>query len=164
MTISSINISMGASYGAYNQKLTQETKNKLEELGIAYSSNITEAQARKLIKNFETQNNSNTKQDKNKESDLFKKAKNLAEKVGIPVEEGENFEQLLKKIESTITQRLELNKNDVAALKKLQVLSQELANIQAESTGSSGYDNTNEALMTSLELLGEYNKNFLHKH
>ena len=163
MTISSINISMGASYGAYNQKLTQATKNKLEELGITYNPGITEAAAQKLIKSVETKNNSNTQQEKNKESDLFKKAKNLAEKLGISTEEGESFESLIKKIECTLEERLKLNKNDLSAIKKLQALSEELANIQAESTGSSGYDNTNSALMTSLELLSEYNKNFLRK-
>jgi hypothetical protein len=46
-------------------------------------------------------------------------------------------------------------------LKRLKGLSQELAFIQAQSMGSSGYDNTNQALMTSLEMLSEYNKNFL---
>ena len=35
MNIGSINYGMAASYGAYQQKLTQETKNKLEEYGIA---------------------------------------------------------------------------------------------------------------------------------
>ena len=51
----------------------------------------------------------------------------------------------------------------MTALKELKSLSQELAFIQAQSNGSSGYDNTNQALMASLEMLSEYNKNFLNK-
>ena len=55
MSISSINLAYGASYGAYNQKLTQATKQQLEELGIAYDKNITEQEGRRLIKANEAQ-------------------------------------------------------------------------------------------------------------
>ena len=50
MTISSINMAMSASsWGAYNQKLSQATKQKLDELHISYNENTTEEQARALI-------------------------------------------------------------------------------------------------------------------
>ena len=55
------------------------------------------------------------------------------------------------------------DENNPIMLEKLNNLSHELANIQAQSNGSSGYDNTNQALMMSLEMLSEYNKNFLNK-
>ncbi len=167
MTISSINLAMGASsYGAYNQKLTSATKAELEKLGITYNPNITEAEGKKLIqqkKTQDTQNNSehNLGQNTNKDS-LFEKAKELAEKIGIKVDEKENFTSLLAKIESTLEEKIQASSNNEEMLEKLRGLSQELANIQAQSNGSVGYDSTNQALMASLEMLSQYNKNFLH--
>lgn len=165
MGISSINM-MGASWGAYNQKLTQQTRQKLEALGISYAENINENEAQKLIKAYEAQkkqdtNNQSLFQNQSNSNDLFEKAKKLAEKLGIQVQEGINFQQLLMAIQSKIEERLASSSNDINALKELKGLSQELAFIQAQSNGSSGYDNTNQALMTSLEMLSEYNKNFL---
>ena len=167
MTISSINLAMGASsYGAYNQKLTSATKAELEKLGITYNPNITEAEGKKLIqqkKTQDTQNNSehNLGQNTNKDS-LFEKAKELAEKIGIKVDEKENFTSLLAKIESTLEEKIQASSNNEEMLEKLRGLSQELANIQAQSNGSVGYNSTNQALMASLEMLSQYNKNFLH--
>ena len=167
MTISSINLAMGASsYGAYNQKLTSATKAELEKLGITYNPNITEAEGKKLIqqkKAQDTQNNSehNLGQNTNKDS-LFEKAKELAEKIGIKVDKKENFTSLLAKIESTLEEKIQASSNNEEMLEKLRGLSQELANIQAQSNGSVGYDSTNQALMASLEMLSQYNKNFLH--
>lgn len=169
MGISSVNIAMGASYGAYNQKLTQGTKQKLEALGIPYNLNITEEEGKKLIRTYEAQkrqdaNQENLFQNPSSGNDLFEKAKKLAEKLGIHVEEGANFQQLLMTIQSKIEQKLIANSNNIQAIKELKSLSQELAFLQAQSNGSSGYDNTNQALMTSLELLSEYNKNFLNRN
>lgn len=168
MGISSVNYTLGASYGAYSQKLTQATKSKLDALGIPYNSNITEDEAKKLIKAAETSKGEKANQDglfqnNSNSNDLFEKAKKLAEKLGIQVNEGANFTQLLQAIETKIEQRLVVCRNDIDAIKELRNLSQELAFIQAQSNGSSGYDNTNQALMASLEMLSEYNKNFLNK-
>ena len=87
----------------------------------------------------------------------------LAQELGIQVNENVNFSQLLSQIETELKNRLNISKDNIDELKKLKGLSQELAFVQAQSKGSSGYDNTNQALMASLEMLGEYNKNFLRK-
>ena len=79
----------------------------------------------------------------------------------VPKEIG--FEQLLIKIQSKLEEKISESENNVSALKELKGLSLELSNIQAQSNGSSGYENSNQALLKSLELLGEYNKNFLNK-
>ena len=166
MGISSVNYNLMNSYGAYNQKLTQETREKLIELGIPFNANTTENEAKRLIAAQETKN---TKQEdslfsKNEQkSDLFEKAKTLALKLGIEVKEGTNFNTLLISIEGKLEQLLKANENNINALKELKSLSTELANLQAQSNGSSGYDNTNQALMTSLEMMAEYNKNYLNK-
>ena len=169
MGISSINLAYGASYGAYSQKLTQATKNQLEELGIAYDKNITEQEGRRLIKAHEAQkhqqeNNGGMFQNpSSNSSDLFEKAKKLAQKVGVSFPEDVEFKQLLGLIESKLEEKIAASSNNVAALKELKSLSQDLAFIQAQSNGSSGYDNTNQALMASLEMLSEYNKNYLNR-
>ncbi|MBQ4646570.1 MAG: hypothetical protein IJB79_04405 [Candidatus Gastranaerophilales bacterium] len=169
MGISSVNIAYGASYGAYNQRLTQATRQKLEALGIPYNQNITEEEGKRLIKAFEAQKRENANQqgmfqNPSNSNDLFEKAKKLAEKLGIQVPKEVNFQQLLMAIQTKIEERLAISSNDINALKELKGLSQELAFIQAQSNGSSGYDSTNQALMTSLEMLGEYNKNFLNRN
>ncbi len=165
MAISSIKYNLANSYGAYNQKLTQETRDKLIELGIPFSSSTTEAEGKRLIATAEAKNsakeNGNMFSENKNTSDLFEKAKSLAQKLGIEVSEGTNFNTLLTKIEAKLEQLINVNKNNINALNELKGLSQELANIQAESNGSSGYDNTNQALMKSLEIMAQYNMNYL---
>lgn len=168
MGIRAINIAYGASYGAYNQKLTAETRKQLEILGIPFNSNTTEQEGKMLIKAYKSQNEQNAGKENlfqghtNTDS-LYEKAKKLAEKLGIQVPENADFKQLLNAIEIKLNQKLSTKTNDIDAIKELKTLSQELAFIQAQSNGSSGYDATNQALMSSLEMLSEYNKNFL-KH
>ena len=168
MGISTINLALGASYGAYSKKLTQATKNQLEALGIPYDRNITEEEGKRLIKAHEAQkqenSNNNLFQNNQGTNDLFEKAKKLAEKLGIQVEENANFQHLLMIIQQKIEEKLQTNSNNIEAIKELKGLSQELAFIQAQSNGSSGYDNTNQALMTSLEMLSQYNKNLIHRN
>ncbi len=166
MTISSVNYNLQSSYGAYNQKLTQETREKLAKLGIAYNSNTTEAEGKRLIAAAKAEQNANENNlfsNNQQKNDLFERAKTLAQKLGIEVKEGTNFNSLMISIEAKLEQLINANKNNITALKELKGLSMELANIQAQSSGSSGYDNTNQALMTSLEMLAEYNKNYLNK-
>lgn len=168
MGISSINLAMGASYGAYNQKLTQATKNMLEQLGIPYNQNITEDEGKRLIKAHEAQKRENAQQDsmfqnQSNSNDLFEKAKKLAQKVGVSFPEDVEFKQLLALIETKLEEKIAASSNNMTALKELKSLSQDLAFIQAQSNGSSGYDNTNQALMASLEMLSQYNKNYLNR-
>ena len=168
MGIHSINLAYGASYGAYNQKLTQQTKEKLEALGISYAQNISEKDAQKLIKSFEAQkqqetNQSGIFQNPSSSNSLLDRARKLAEKLGIQIPQEATLQQILILIQAKIEEKLAASSNDINALKELKNFSQELAFIQAQSNGSSGYDNTNQALMTSLEMLSEYNKNFLNR-
>ena len=166
MNINSINLSMGASWGAYSQKLTQETQEKLENLGITVNGNISEQEGKRLLKLKEASKNSNSQenkmfQHKQNSNDLIERAKKLATRIGIQIDENVNFKQLLTKIESVIEEKINSNKTNIDLIKELRNASQELANIQAESSGSGSYDNTNQALMNSLEILSLYNKNFL---
>ncbi len=170
MAISNVNMLANASsFGAYNQKLTQTTKQKLEELGIQYNSNITEKEAQKLISKYEASaSQKSSKEDlfssngENK-NELFERLKNLAQKLGITTKEGDSFQELVKEVEGVLERKIKSSSNDISELNYLSSLSQELANIQSQSNGSSSYDASNQALMMSLEMLSQYNKNFLNR-
>jgi len=164
MAISSINQSMsGSSWGAYNQKLTKKTKEELDSLGIAYNNNISENEAKQLIRNAKTQNDLNNNQNQNSQSNLFEKAKELAKKLGIEVDEKIDFKQLLTIIENALEARISGASNNMSELQYLKALSSDLSNLQAQANASSGYDNTNQALMKTLEMMSEYNKNYLNR-
>ena len=170
MAISNINLAMAASsYGAYEQKLTPETRAELERLGIPYSQSITESQAKALIAQFkarkahdEQAQNSLTKNNKNQTNDLYEKALRLAQKLGIEPDEKIDFKALLTLIEQKLESKISSAQNNETLLKQLEGYSQELASIQAESIGA-GYDTTNKALQMSLEMLSLYNKNYLNR-
>ncbi len=171
MTINNIQLALGASsYGAYNQKLTQTTKQKLEELGIQYNQNITEQEAKKLIAKCElnAQNSKETNKEssfsnKDKDKDeLFEQLRSLAQKIGINVSENNDFKSLINIVENTIEEKIKAASNDESELLNLKNLSLELANIQSKSVNSQSLNNSNQALMMSLEMLSQYNKNFLY--
>ena len=169
MTIKGINIAMGASYGAYSQKLTPATRQELERLGIPFNPNITENEGRALINAHKAQNSKNAQQNgfsqnnQNNQSELLERAKKLAQKVGVKFPEEIQLHQLLALIQEKLEEKIEASENNPTELMNLKGLSQELSSLQAQSAGSMGFDNTNQALLKSLELLGEYNKNFLNK-
>lgn len=168
MGISSINYALGASYGAYSQKLTQATKSKLEALGIPYDPKISEEEAKKLIiktqapeKEKQAHNESLFQQNNNNSNSLFERLKKLADKLGIQINENANFQEIISTIENKIKEQIQTNKSDINSLKELKSISQELSMIKAQ-TGSMQNENSSEVeLMHTLEMLGKYNKNFL---
>lgn len=168
MTIGSINIAMGASYGAYNQKLTQQTRQQLEALGIPYSPTITEQEGKALLRKAQSapkSNNQNLSKDKNPNTkdELFERAQKLAQKLGIGVQEGIGLNALLEKIESVLEQKINANQDNIDMLKTLKGFSQELSMIQAQANTGAQDNKAEQALMKSLEVLSMYNKNFLAK-
>jgi len=163
MSIRSINYNINASYGAYNQKLTSSTKKQLEEAGIPYNNNTTESEGKRLLASAKSKNDSGMFSNSNPNSGLMDRVIALAKKLGVEVNEEMDIKQILALIERTLEQKIAVSQNDINEIKKLKEFSSELASLQAQSNGSSGYDNTNQALMMSLEMLSEYNKNFLNK-
>ena len=168
MSVNSVSIGMnGTQWGAYKQKLSEATKIKLAELNIPYNDNMTEAQARSLINealqkqeqnknnNFNSQNNQTPK------DPLFEQAKKLASKLGLSVKEDANFLDLLAEIEDALETKIKDNKNNVDMLYELKAYSSELAQLQQmASQGPVSINQTNEALMMSLEMLSQYNQSF----
>ena len=169
MAINNVNLAMSASsYGAYSQRLTEATAAELRRLGISFDPNNTsESQGKALIAQYKAVHSDNkntgdnfTKNHASKTNDLFERAKKLAEKLGIAVDEKIDFKTLLSIIGQTIEAKLTISQNNISLLKELKSYSEELASIQAESIGAS-YDTTNKALERSLEMLSLYNKSYL---
>mgnify|MGYP007068173104 CR=1 FL=1 len=80
MAISSVNYNLNASWGAYNQKLTKATKEKLDSLGISYTDNMTEAEGKRLIQTAqqtEKSSNQNSSLNSSQSSSFFKPTKFL---------------------------------------------------------------------------------------
>jgi len=144
MGISSVQIAAGASsYGAYSQKLTQETRQKLVELGITFSPNITEAEGKNLIARFEAHNaQNNPKQQQNfsqeqNKNEATEELKRLAKQVGINPENNPNFKELAQEIEEKLKEKIQNSKGDMQELQRLKGLSQDLASLQSQSDNNS---------------------------
>ena len=166
MTVSSISTSMSATqWGAYQQKLSEATKAELEKLNIPYTDSTTESQAKILIdkaKEQQAQEETNSNAQNGTSTDeLLEQAKKLAQKIGLSVDENISFEELMTKLETTLEEKIKASSDNVQMLNQLKEYSRQLATLQAQSVGSSGMDSTNQALMMSLEMLGQYNKSFL---
>ena len=163
MSIRSINYNINASYGAYNQKLTAKTKQELDNANIPYNTNTTESEGRKLLSSTKSHNEQSGMFSQQGNNSLKERALELAKQLGVSVNEDMPLQQILTLIEQALEQKISRSQNDIDEIKKLKAFSSELASLQAQVNGSTGYDNTNQALMMSLEMLGEYNKNFLHR-
>lgn len=170
--INNINLAMsGASYGAYNQKLTQATKKKLDELGLSYSNDMTEQEGKKIIAQYQaskSENNSNSSlsmSSQNQSTDFQRqRLEELARRLGISVSANQSNEDLISLIEQRLEERIRSAQDDKSELEILKNMSRELASIQAMKSGSMGFDASNQALSLSLEMLAQYNKNLLMQH
>ncbi len=170
--ISNINLAMsGSSYGAYSQKLTQATKQKLDELGITYSNDMTEQEGKKIIAQYQTSksenssNNSSSMFNQNQSTDYQRqRLEELARRLGISVSDGQSNEDLISIIEAKLEERIKSAQDNESELQILKSMSRELASIQAMKSGSMGFDSTNQALSLSLEMLAQYNKNLIKQH
>lgn len=168
MSINNINLAMSASsYGAYNQRLTAATKAELDKYGIPYDPNISEQQGKALLTQYKSNKAHNeaakgnfTKNKEQKDPDILRRAKDLADKLGVSYDENIQLKPLLTLIEQALESKINGSQNNETALKQLKDFSEELASIQAESIGAT-FDTTNHALQMSLEMLSLYNKNLI---
>lgn len=170
MSIYSVSYNLNNSYGAYVQRLTPATRSRLIALHIPFNENISESEAQALINAAlakkeaqDTQEENQPVIKRNNGNDILERAKNLARRLGIEFDETIDIEQLLTKIEATLRSKIQANQNNVNMLRQLKDFSDELLSLQSQCNGSMGYDNKNQALLMSLEILSQYNKNFLNQ-
>ena len=92
---------------------------------------------------------------------LFEQAKKLASKLGLSVKEDANFLELLTQIEDVLETKIKENASNADMLYELKTYSSELAQLQQmASQGPVSINQTNEALIMSLEMLSQYNQSF----
>ena len=150
-------------YSAYPQPhLSGSTKSKLEALGIDPSVVTSETQAqaviatRELEKCFEEYTAMQNKQAAEKEeqtntteTDLIAEAKNLAEQLGIDVENDATFDEITALISDVIQDMIDRAGDDPAAIQRAQQYQAMLAQITGE------YDNvisSNSGLYSALSM------------
>ncbi len=86
-----------------NKTLSKDTLDKLEKYGIDASSVSSEYEAKKLIEKAEKEKSA-AEQEKNNsnQDDLYSRLKNLAQKIGITINQSENFETIFSKLSKKI--------------------------------------------------------------
>lgn len=109
MSINNVS-NLGASYSFCTQnKLSDETKRKLQALGIDYTNVASEAQAQLLIQSAQSRqqiqktDNNNQQTTCSSELELISRAKTLASKVGISISQNASMSDILTSLSNKIT-------------------------------------------------------------
>ena len=154
-------VSLFGNYAVSGQhtKLREETKRKLQALGIDPTSVTSETQAQTLINAAQqkqqiqkTNNESNSKNTCSSELELISRAKNLASKVGVSVSSTETLTEILENLSSKINAiSIRENSNN----KEKQQYQAELSSIQNEY---SGLKQTQNSMYTAMNLTANMNK------
>ncbi len=120
-SISSINAGSSAASEALSKKtnLSQETKSKLEALGIAVTDGMTESQAQAKIAAKEAEQKSDDKQDNPSENEILSDARALASEVGVSVASDDDVNDILDNISSELEAMLEDAEGNPAILAQL---------------------------------------------
>lgn len=162
MSINSISAMSGSySTGQSSQsQLSEETKRKLQALGIDPSTVTSETQAQALIAAAQQQVQQTTNESSSQntccssECELISRAKILAEKIGVQTSTNDSLENLIDKISSKITSLTSLN-NDSKAQSETNQYQNELTSIQNEYSTVSSNQNS---IMTAMNLTANMNK------
>ena len=131
-SISSINAGSSAASEALSKKtnLSQETKSRLEALGIAVTDGMTESQAQAKIAAKEAEQKSDNKQDNPSESEVLSEARTLASEVGVQVSSDEDINDILDDIGSELEAMLEDAEGNPAVLAQLSTYLNRLNNLE----------------------------------
>ncbi len=85
-----------------NKSLSKDTLEKLEKYGIDASSVSSEHQAEKLIEKAEQENENNKQHNSSGRENIYSRLKNLAEKVGLGINQNEDFEKIFSRLSAKI--------------------------------------------------------------
>lgn len=124
-SISSVNAGTSAANDSSVKKttLSNETKSKLEALGITVTDDMTESEAAALIAAAQSQSSSqqeqgNNQQDNSSESDILAEAKSLAASVGVAVS-SDDVDDILDDIGTELESMLEEAEKNPSVLSQL---------------------------------------------
>lgn len=133
-SISGVNAGSVSASSSSNQKtssLSEETKRKLEALGITVTDNMTESQAASLINSAQQKENDNSQngQRQDSQSDVRADAKSLAQSMGISVSEDADADEILNDIGEQIEVMLEGAEKNPSILSTISSYLSELTNL-----------------------------------
>lgn len=124
-SISSVNAGSTAASEVATKKssLSNETKAKLEALGISATDGMTESEAKAKIAQAEaeknSQNQNNQQQGNSSESEILSEAKALASSVGVSVASDADVSEILDDIGAELEEMLEDAENNPGILSQL---------------------------------------------
>lgn len=157
-SISYFGVSQSASNG-----LSEETKRKLQALGIDPTTVSSETEAQAVIasakQKIEQTKNESSSQNTccSSECELISRAKHLAEKIGLQTSNNDSLRNLIDKISTKLS--LILNKTqDEQTNDKISNYQNELTSIENEY---SQINNNQNSLLTAMNLTANMNKFFL---
>lgn len=141
MSINNIS-NLGASYSFCTQnKLSEETKRKLQALGIDATNVTSEAQAQMLItaaqsrqQQVQKTDNTSTGQETtcSSELELITKAKTLASKMGVSVSQNSTMTEILTSLSNKISTLTAQTGNDKTKSNEIQQFRSELSSLENE--------------------------------
>lgn len=153
----------GVSQSAPNG-LSEETKRKLQALGIDPTTVSSETEAQALIasakQKIEQTKNESSSQNTccSSECELISRAKHLAEKIGLQTSNNDSLRNLIDKISTKITALAGWTKEDSNLQEKVDSYTNELTSIENEY---SQINNNQNSLLTAMNLTANMNKFFL---
>ena len=138
MSINNIS-NLGTSYSFCTQnKLSEETKRKLQALGIDVTNVTSEAQAQMLItaaqsrQQVQKTDNSNKDTTCSSELELITKAKTLANKMGVSVSQNSTMSEILTSLSNKISTLTAQAENNQTKTNEIQQFRTELTSLQNE--------------------------------
>ncbi len=170
MTINAISSAMSVSIylQSASKSLSSDLIEKLLDLGINPSTVTSEAEATRLITEAEETDKASTSDSEQEEdssnqstgsAELYNKAVDLADKVGVRVSEGDDIDDILDKVQDVIDKMLSyaIDTNDESLYDKFQVYQSDLDDINAEMNGG-GFTYSGTTVYSFMDMVAEQNK------
>ncbi len=157
-SISSINTEAATTATSSTQKkssLSEETKKKLEALGITVTDDMTESQAATLINQAQQENFQQGGEKQDTKSDIRAEAKTLAESIGIAVSDDAETDDILNDIGQEIELMLEDAENNPSVLSSLSSYLSELTNLDERYET---LEAKQESMFAAMETIGDNKK------
>lgn len=149
--------SISCAYSIKSNQLSEETKAKLQALGINPTTVSSEAEAQSLIAQVEAMSKTDQARPQSNSSDqtLLTRAKDLAEEVGVKVSQTDTTDEICEKIAQKIEQLVAQCGNDSSQMSNIEEYQRELASI--DSRYSTKID-SQESIFAAMNMISASNK------
>lgn len=160
-SISSVNSTAGsaASTNVQKSQLSNDTKSKLEALGISATDGMTETEALALIAQAQAsqrgQNDGGEQSDNSTESEILSDAKSLAAEVGISVSSNDDISEILDDIGEKLEVMLEEAETNPSVLTNIAALFGELSSLDDRYDS---FQSIQDGMFTAMSMVSTSNK------